>query len=120
MYLTQGDRPLPLDIRNKASETPIMMACQRRAIKSLKLMLQMESSRNIVNAVDSKGMTALIFASQIGFYEAVELLLDKGAMVDLEAETGETGLIGASKNGHHTIVQLLLAEELTKRSETRN
>ncbi|KAH7016244.1 ankyrin repeat-containing domain protein [Microdochium trichocladiopsis] len=52
--------------------------------------------------------TALYFASFVGLFHSVQMLLDKGA--DIDAESGPYGnaLQAASSRGHREVVQLLL------------
>ena len=61
-----------------------------------------------VNARDSYGNTALIFASIDGRLEIIRLLLAKGADVNARNDYGITALMLASKAGHKEVVQLLL------------
>ena len=54
------------------------------------------------------GDTALIYASERGHKETVNLLLDKGADIDHQNESGDTALLRAYKRDHKETVNLLL------------
>ena len=64
---------------------------------------------NDVNARDYDGSTALHAASQAGQVEALRLLLDKGAHVNVAGHCGETALHFAAREGHLAVTELLLA-----------
>jgi ankyrin repeat protein len=57
------------------------------------------------------GSTALIVSAAIGNVDAIELLLDAGAAVNVADGNGQTALIWASKCGHVNVVEELLASE---------
>ena len=54
------------------------------------------------------GLTALMYASENGHSEIVQLLLNAKAKPDLQTDSGETALYLAAKKGYPDIVQLLL------------
>lgn len=62
-----------------------------------------------VNARDC-GYTALYWAAKFGLKESVEVLISKGAKVDLMGHFDETPLHVAAKGGYEDIVRLLLAK----------
>jgi ankyrin repeat protein len=57
---------------------------------------------------DKNGTTPLQIASQLGFVEGVEILLGKGAQVDVTDSAGETPLISAVHRRDATLVRLLM------------
>lgn len=61
-----------------------------------------------VNIRDAKGATPLVFASNLGFVEGVELLVKSGAQVDESNRAGETPLIGAVHNRNIELMRILL------------
>ncbi len=62
-----------------------------------------------VNERDSGGQTALMFAARNGHLEAVRLLLEKGAGVDLKrASDGRTALHFAAWHGHVEVAKKLI------------
>lgn len=62
------------------------------------------------NSKDGRGTTALQIAASIGFVEGAQLLLLRGAQVDLANSQGETPLILAVQQRDVAMVRLLLTE----------
>ncbi|KIX05301.1 uncharacterized protein Z518_06173 [Rhinocladiella mackenziei CBS 650.93] len=85
--------------------------------KLLQLILQ-SAEHHKINEPDDRGRTALMWASQLGYDKAVQILLNKGA--DVSAQGGEYGnalqaasaggheRVAASAGGHERVVQMLL------------
>ena len=65
-------------------------------------------SPTIVNRTDTFGRTPLWYAAANGHKGIVQLLLNRGAKVDIRAEHGLTPLSWAAHHGHNNIVALLL------------
>lgn len=63
-----------------------------------------------INAVDSDGWTALMYASRYGNLDMVNRLLAANAKVNMVNKGGGTALIIASNNGKNDIVKLLIAK----------
>ncbi len=63
-----------------------------------------------VNVTNEDGSTPLMFASFMGHFAIVELLLERGVAVDIcSKKVGETALFFAAKQGHADIVEFLWA-----------
>src|SRR5690606_26237705 len=60
------------------------------------------------NIADTKGVTPLVLATQLGFLEGAETLIGKGARVDIPNATGETPLIAAVHRHDIPMLRLLL------------
>ncbi|CAI4219124.1 unnamed protein product [Parascedosporium putredinis] len=56
---------------------------------------------------DDRGWTALHLAAQHGHTSVVQILIQKGAMTDIETLKGETAFHWAARNGYAEIVELL-------------
>jgi hypothetical protein len=69
---------------------------------------------------ESNGYTPLIWASSRGHTEAVRLLLEAGADVDLEANDGQTALMRAADYGHAEVVELLLKSGADVNTQNKN
>lgn len=61
-----------------------------------------------VNSGDEDGYTSLLFASENGRHDAVELLIRLGAEVNAKNAAGESSIWLASRYGHETIVRTLM------------
>jgi ankyrin repeat protein len=57
---------------------------------------------------DEEGDTALTWASEFGHIDIIKLLLDRGALIDLQDNIGGTGLMYASHFGQVECVRFLL------------
>ena len=63
---------------------------------------------NCLARIDCREWSPLMMASDKGHTDVVQLLLERGAQVDLQNNVGLTALIWASDKGHTDIVKLLL------------
>ena len=54
------------------------------------------------------GVTLLMFAARKGHERVVELLLQRGAEINLQSSEGVTALMDAAGNGHERVVDLLI------------
>ena len=69
------------------------------------------SMSDLVNKEDSIGMTPLFWACQYLKPTSVQLLLDKGAILNRACKNGVTPLMNAKRHGRNDIVKILLARE---------
>jgi ankyrin repeat protein len=60
------------------------------------------------NIADNRGVTPLMLASQLGFFEGVQTLITAGARVDTPNEAGETPLISAVHRRDTQMMRVLL------------
>jgi len=75
----------------------------------VKCKLDADKSGKVVNKVDKSGYSPLHYSSRNGHYEISELLLSKGAQVNLKTNASQaTALHRASYMGHSNIVSLLI------------
>ena len=92
--------------------TPFMMACEQGYHDVVQVFIKHVKSRNInVNAIDDKGMTALMFSCGNGLDSAVNLLIqaDIGIEFNMTDHRGRTALHWACIRGQARVVHLLLA-----------
>ena len=94
------------DLQNNEGDSALIVATQNRQTE-LVIKLVRDHRAN-VDLKNNKGWTALMKASQVGYVEAVELLLNHGAEVDQQCSDGYSALMLASQNGHIRLVKLLL------------
>jgi ankyrin repeat protein len=99
-----GNRSLPVDIRNKASQTGLMIACACKAEETAEEIIDKNPD---LNARDTLGWTALHHAAHSGSWECVKLLIESKAEIDATTDKNETALFLATKHNHPDIVELL-------------
>jgi hypothetical protein len=99
-----GDWPLPVDIRNKASQTGLMIACAFKAVETAEEIIEKNPD---LNARDTLGWTALHHAAQSGSLECVKLLIKNKAEIDATTDKNETAVFLATKQNHPDIVDFL-------------
>jgi ankyrin repeat protein len=99
-----GDWPLPVDIRNKASQTGLMIACAFKAVETAEEIIEKNPD---LNARDTLGWTALHHAAKRGSWECVKLLIKNKAEIDATTDKNETAIFLASKYNHPDIVEFL-------------
>ena len=87
-------------------DPPLLFPASRGNIEDLRSLLNSGEDPN--DGRESDRATPIAFAAQNGHLEAVELLLEAGAVPDLRVSRGFTALTLASQNGHIQIVRVLL------------
>ncbi len=85
--------------------TLICIAAEKGHMDIVKLFLDKGAD---VNAIDTRGGTALIFTAYSGHLDVIKLLFDKGADVNAKSSDGLTALMLASCAGNQDIVRMLL------------
>lgn len=85
--------------------TGLHIAADRRDVVWLVYLLNRGANPNIA---DNRGVTPLMRASQLGFYEGLEHLVTAGARVDSANSTGETPLILAVHRRDLAMTRVLL------------
>ena len=88
-----------------SGRTGLHIATDRRDVVWLVYLLNRKANPNIA---DNRGVTPLMRASRIGFFEGVEALVKAGAQVDTPSDTGETPLISAVLRGDTQMMRILL------------
>ena len=91
------------DITN--GRTALHIAAARRDIVWLVFLANKGANPNIA---DNRGVTPLMLASQLGFFEGVQALITAGARVDEPNEAGETPLITAVHRRDTQMMRVLL------------
>ncbi len=121
-----GNRPIPINIRNKASLTGLMIACQSKADATLQEILEINTNfaetsekKADLNATDCMGWTALHYAAKSGSLECVKLLIKNGAKIDQANVDDQTPLRFAAQSGHFDCMKYLLdnGAELNKKNQ---
>uniref|UniRef100_UPI00398E5FA3 NAD-capped RNA hydrolase NUDT12 n=1 Tax=Pristiophorus japonicus TaxID=55135 RepID=UPI00398E5FA3 len=72
-----------------------------------KLSAMLNYSISLIDKVDEKGWTALMYASRNGHFEVVQLLLEKGCDRSISSNSGQTALNVAKFWGHKHVADLL-------------
>lgn len=86
--------------------TALHIAADRRDAVWLAYLLNRGANPNIA---DRRGVTPLMRASQLGFFDGIQHLVSKGARVDAANETGETPLILAVHRRDTAMMRALLS-----------
>lgn len=94
---------LAIDATNTVRETPLMMA----ALKGHTVWVRRLVERGA--QVQREGWSPLLYAATGPATDAVQLLLDKGALIDAASPRGDTPLMMAARFGAESSVGLLLA-----------
>ena len=94
---------LAIDATNTVRETPLMMA----ALKGHTVWVRRLVERGA--QVQREGWSPLLYAATGPATDAVQLLLDKGALIDAPSPRGDTPLMMAARFGAESSVGLLLA-----------
>lgn len=88
-----------------SGRTGLHIAAARRDLVWLVFLANKGANPNIA---DNRGVTPLMLASQLGFYEGVQALITAGARVDTPNEAGETPLITAVHRRDTQMMRVLL------------
>lgn len=91
------------DISN--GEGGLHIAIARRDLTWVNFLLGKGANPNIA---DTKGVTPLMLATQLGFADGVEALAERGARIDVSNDAGETPLISAVHRRDITLMRILL------------
>jgi ankyrin repeat protein len=102
------DKRANIEHRAKTGLTPLMEAASGGYVEVGRVLL--DKGADIAAApVPSSRDTALTIAADKGHYRFVELLLSRGAAVDVKNKKGQTALWLACNGGHLDVVQLLVS-----------
>jgi ankyrin repeat protein len=107
--LLSGARTLPIDIRNEASQTGLMISCAYNSVDTVQAILAKYQELQVytLDGTDTLGWTALHHAAKSGCLKCVKLLLKHKAEIDATTDKNETALFLATKQNHLDIVEFL-------------
>merc|ERR1711978_52438 len=100
------DRKANVEHRAKTGLTPLMEAASGGYTEMGRVLLDKGADVNAAPVPSSRD-TALTIAADKGHYRFVELLLSRGAQVDVRNKKGNSSLWLAANGGHLDVVQLL-------------
>lgn len=98
------DHGANINVCSKYHDTPLNIASSQKKDSTVELLINRGADVNS----SCQGTVPLAKACQKGHYEIVQLLLHKGANINLCGEDGASPLYIACENGHKNIVQFLL------------
>ncbi|XP_064457287.1 ankyrin repeat domain-containing protein 17-like isoform X2 [Ornithodoros turicata] len=104
------DRKANVEHRAKTGLTPLMEAASGGYVEVGRVLLDKGADVN-APPVPSSRDTALTIAADKGHYAFVELLIKKGAQIDVKNKKGSSPLWLACNGGHLDVVQLLVAAQ---------
>lgn len=85
---------------------PVVMECIKKGVD--------------VNTKSWEGVTALMYATELGNKKIVQLLLEKGAQPNIQPVDGKTALITAAQFGYTEITEMLLKDSARVNLEDNN
>lgn len=88
-----------------SGQTALHIVTERRDVTWMRYLIGKGAN---VNLRDSRGVTPLVLASNLGFREGVELLVESKARVDEANDAGETPLISSVHRRDTTMMRVLL------------
>lgn len=92
------------------NDTVLIIAAQNNYMEIVKILL--ENGANFEVKCHSRswclGKNTLIYAATIGNLDIVQVLVTKGADINVQDKTGNSALMMAARNGHETVTQFLL------------
>jgi ankyrin repeat protein len=115
-YLT-GTRPVQIDVRNRESETCLMIACKNRSSSVVDVILGIDHK---LESRDALGKTALWHAVESGSVEIVEKMIDAGADYFAPLADGWTNILHlAAQNGHVQVIKLIIQRSIQTNEELK-
>ncbi|KAG5672519.1 hypothetical protein PVAND_002642 [Polypedilum vanderplanki] len=102
-----------IEIANRHGHTCLMIACYKGHYAITKFLLGLKAN---VNRKSVKGNSALHDCAESGSLEILQLLLEHGAVMDVDSY-GMTPLLAASVTGHVAIVEHLIGLPIVSREE---
>jgi len=107
-----------VNARNSRGWTPLMYAVDNGQPTAAMLVLSHTKSATNVNACDSFGGSALLFAVRANLTRTAEALVGMGADVNVATKSGITPLIAAAAAGKQDMVSLLIASKAVLDTQT--
>ena len=95
-----------IDIPGKSNRTPLMWACTSASGEFIKTLIDLGADVNARRPDDN--VTPLIVAAFFNNYQAVNILLNHGAKVDIQDNKGERPSHDSAKGGYFNVFKLLM------------
>ncbi|XP_071965136.1 transient receptor potential cation channel subfamily A member 1-like isoform X2 [Antedon mediterranea] len=103
------DFGVALDVKQDDGSTAIHLACSLGCLKIIKLMIEREPGKHLLEIKDNQNQTPLHKAAMFDHEELVKLLINEGASVDPVDTHNRTPLLLATARGGWRTVRLLLS-----------
>ncbi|MCK9446828.1 ankyrin repeat domain-containing protein [bacterium] len=94
-----------LEIKSKNGDSPLTLSVYHEQSKLVNALIKRKVNINIRN---SHGLTSLMSASSMGYYNITKSLIDAGADLNIQSHIGQTAIIIAAEEENTRIVELLL------------
>lgn len=102
--ITRGD---DVNKRYSNGDTLLMMSVRRNEINIVKRLVSLDYFAD-VNSADVNGNTPLIVASELGYQEVANTLIEAGAQLDSTNNVGKTALMACVSKGGKEIALMLI------------
>ncbi|MBA0566753.1 hypothetical protein Golob_011539 [Gossypium lobatum] len=110
--LSQDHLTKSLKLRNEDARSLLHVAVSSAHLEVVKL-LSAAADESVVNGIDEEGWAPIHSAASIGNLEIMEILLSKGANVNVKNDGGRTALHYAASKGWLKIAELLISHGCT-------
>lgn len=67
------------------------------------------TDNKVVNKIDEKGLTPILWAASYGQLASIQTLYQHGANIHFKGATGENALMLAASNGHLAVIKHLIS-----------
>lgn len=95
------------NIQTQTSNEPVYRSVHQLAALGELFLCHLDDK--IVNKIDEKGLTPLLWAASYGQLASIQTLQQHGANIHFRGPTGENALMLAASNGHLAVIKYLIS-----------
>uniref|UniRef100_A0A7N2R224 Uncharacterized protein n=1 Tax=Quercus lobata TaxID=97700 RepID=A0A7N2R224_QUELO len=108
--LSQNQLSKALSLRNEDGRSLLHVAVSSSHPEVVKVLSAIDESASVINSADEEGWAPLHSAASIGNLEIVEVLLSRGADINMKTDGGRTALHYAASKGWMKIAEILISQ----------